>query len=110
MISDKAPKSGSAKGFINDIKNFNKADSKEQREFKFVLAYGFGFVSMMFLGFLSGYFLGIYGLMWNHRDSLVLSIIIGAGTMFIESIMLILRIQSMTNFEENLADRRGQNQ
>ena len=90
MISEKAQKGGI--GFINDVKNFNKADSKEQREFKFVLAYGFGFITMMFLGFLSGYFLGIYGFMWDHTKSLILSIAVGAGTMFVESIMLILRI------------------
>ena len=107
MISDKAPKG--AKGFVNDLKNFNKADSKEQREFKFVLAYGFGFISMMFLGFLSGYFLGIYGLMWDHTNSLILSIAVGAGTMFLESVMLILRISSITEHDENVEERRNQN-
>ena len=75
-----------------------------------MLAYGFGFISMMFLGFLSGYFLGIYGLMWDHKSSLILSIIIGAGTMFLESIMLILRINYMNEHEGNIAELRGQNQ
>jgi hypothetical protein len=55
---------------------------------------------MMFLGFLSGYFLGIYGLEWDHTSSLVLSIIIGSGTVIGETILLVLRMSKMEESKE----------
>lgn len=53
---------------------------------------------MMFLGFLSGYFLGVYGFEWDHTSSLVLSIIVGSGTVIGETILLVIR---MNNMEDN---------
>jgi hypothetical protein len=50
---------------------------------------------MMFLGFLSGYFLGKYGLEWDHTSSLILSIIVGSGTMIGETILLVIRMNKM---------------
>jgi len=87
-------------GFVNDVKSFAGKTQDEKNEFKFVLTYGFGFISMMFLGFLSGYFLGVYGLEWDHTSSLVLSIVVGSGTVIGETILLVIR---MTHMEENKA-------
>ena len=65
-----------------------------------MLTYGFGFISMMFLGFLSGYFLGIYGLEWSHTESLVMSIVVGSATVIGETILLVIRLNHM---DENKA-------
>ena len=68
-----------------------------------MLTYGFGFISMMFLGFLSGYFLGIYGFEWDHRNSLILSIAVGSLTVMGETFLLVLRLIQM---DENKAVKK----
>ena len=55
---------------------------------------------MMFLGFLSGYFLGIYGLEWSHTESLVLSIVVGSATVIGETILLVIRLEKMNDNKE----------
>ena len=44
----------------------SSASAEGQKEFKFVLTYGFGFISVMFLGFLSGYMAGIHIFRLSH--------------------------------------------
>lgn len=61
-------------------------------DIRFVLTYGFGFITLMFLGFLSGFCLGYYALEWDFQTSMVLSLIIGTGTLFMEGILLVIRM------------------
>jgi hypothetical protein len=55
---------------------------------------------MMFLGFLSGYFLGRYGFEWDHINSLIMSIVVGSATVIGETILLVLRMSKMEDSKE----------
>mmetsp|Transcript_39637 Transcript_39637/g.60692 ORF Transcript_39637/g.60692 Transcript_39637/m.60692 type:complete len:97 (+) Transcript_39637:816-1106(+) len=57
-----------------------------------MIMYGFGFITLMFLGFLSGYMLGSHILGLSHQNSLILSIIIGTFTLFFEAGLMIFRL------------------
>lgn len=97
-ITQAAP-SKSLFGFQNDLQAF-KASGDSQKELRFVLTYGFGFITMMFLGFFSGYVLGYYGLNLSTEHSLILSVIIGTITIFVEAILMIYRIHKMDQQRE----------
>ena len=64
-------------------------------DIRFVLAYGVGFITLTFLGFLSGFMVGRYFLRYDVRDSLIVSIAIGTATLIMETILMVLRIQRM---------------
>ena len=66
-------------------------------DIRFVLTYGIGFITLMFLGFLSGFCLGFYGLEWDLQSSMILSLIVGISTLMIEATLLIIRLY---RFEE----------
>lgn len=90
-----------------DRKNYNKVtDSipgfqnrrvfdriKEKEDFRFALAFGMGGISLLFLGFLSGYCLGKYVLEWDEQSSLILCLVFGVCTLFLEGFMMIFRLQ-----------------
>ena len=59
------------------------------------MTYGFGFISMMFLGFFSGFVLGKYGFDMSYENSLILSLVIGIVTIMVEAILMIYRIHKM---------------
>ena len=74
---------------------YNNQSQEQKNELRFVLTYGFGFITMMFLGFFSGYVLGKWGLRWSDEHSLILSLVIGIGTIFVEATLMIWRIHKM---------------
>lgn len=71
-------------------------------DIRFVMTYGIGFITLTFLGFLSGYMIGVYFFKFNFRDSLIVSIAVGAATLILETLLMILRIHKM----ENMAARK----
>ena len=81
-------------GFEKEIKAFKSANaSQEQKsEFRITMIYGFGFITMMFLGFLSGFSIGKVILEWDTTNSLILSLFIGTMTMMMEAFLMIIRL------------------
>ncbi len=70
-------------------------DVRAKQEFRFTLAFGFGFISLMFLAFICGYFLGkkIFG--FNETGSLIMSLVIGISTIIIETILFVIRMEKL---------------
>ena len=67
------------------------------------MAFGFGFITLMFLSFICGYLLGkkVFGL--DETNSLILSLIVGMGTIILETILFVIRMEKMdaqTRFRE----------
>ena len=56
------------------------------------MVYGFGFITMMFLGFLSGFCIGKVVLEWDLEKSLILSVVIGTFTLLLETSLLVIRL------------------
>jgi hypothetical protein len=57
-----------------------------------MMAFGFGFITLMFLGFLSGFCLGKFILGWSDNDSLLLALGTGIPTLFVEGFLMIIRL------------------
>ena len=56
------------------------------------MTFGFGFITMMFLGFVSGYFLGTRILEWDPLSSIFISLAVGITTIMVEMILMMFRI------------------
>lgn len=67
---------------------------------RFVLTYGVGFITLMFLGFLSGYMFGFHIMGYDHKNSMIMSLVIGSATLFVEAFLMIFRIYRMDEQEE----------
>lgn len=78
--------------FAKEIQTFKQGNREQQNELKFVLTYGFGFITMMFLGFFSGYMIGQIGLGLNKEKSLILSLVVGISTIIMEAVLMIYRL------------------
>ena len=73
----------------------NKLDLEERhakQETHFTMTFGFGFITMMFLGFVSGYFLGTRILEWEPLPSIFVSLAAGISTLIVEMILMMFRI------------------
>ena len=70
-------------------------EMKAKQEFRFTLAFGFGFITLMFLAFICGYLMGkkVFGL--NETGSLVLSLIVGMGTIILETVLFVIRMEKL---------------
>ena len=81
-------------GFAKEINAFKSqnATQEDKSDLRFTLVYGFGFITMMFLGFLSGFAIGKVILQWDTSQSLILSVVIGTGTLFLETALLMIRL------------------
>lgn len=71
------------------------ADFKVKQEFRFTVAFGFGFITLMFLAFACGYLLGKKVFNLNETNSLILSLIMGMGTIILETILFVIRMEKM---------------
>mmetsp|Transcript_18403 Transcript_18403/g.31471 ORF Transcript_18403/g.31471 Transcript_18403/m.31471 type:complete len:80 (+) Transcript_18403:735-974(+) len=49
----------------------------------------------MFLGFLSGYMIGYYVMNLSYQSSLLMSVVVGTITIFVEAVLMILRLHRM---------------
>lgn len=65
---------------------------KEKEEYRFVLAFGLGFITLTFMGFLSGYCFGKFILERSEEFSLILSLVFGILTLITEMILMIIRL------------------
>ena len=55
---------------------------------------------MMFLGFFSGYMIGQIGLGLNREGCLILSLVVGIGTIIMEAVLMIYRLHKQEQTKE----------
>ena len=65
---------------------------RDKEEMNFVMAFGIGFITMTFLGFLFGYAFGKAILIWDDEQSLILSLVTGISTLILESVLMLFRL------------------
>ena len=79
-----------------NIAGFQNQSDLEQRhakqEYQFTMTFGFGMISLMFLGFVSGYFLGRLVFEWDPLESIFVSLFVGITTIMVEMMLMIFRI------------------
>jgi hypothetical protein len=56
------------------------------------MAFGIGFITLTFMGFLTGFCLGKYVLVISQEESLILSLVTGIGTLILESCLMLVRL------------------
>jgi len=56
------------------------------------MAFGFGFISLTFMGFVSGFVLGKFVFGWTEEQSLIFSLFTGISTLILEAILMMFRI------------------
>ena len=82
-----------------NIAGFENKGEVEKRhakqESQFTMMFGFGFITMMFLGFVSGYFVGTKILEWDPLPSMFMSLFVGIVTLLVEAFLMIFRIQKL---------------
>ena len=82
-----------------NIAGFENKGEVEKRhakqESQFTMMFGFGFITMMFLGFVSGYFVGTRILEWDPLPSMFISLAVGITTLLVEAFLMIFRIQKL---------------
>lgn len=77
---------------------------KEKQQFRFTLAFGFGFISLMFLAFVCGYFLGKKILNLSETGSLIMSLGVGIGTIVMETVLFVIRMEKLEKAERQKKD------
>lgn len=70
------------------------------KEFSDSLAFGWSFISLMFLGFVTGYYLGKYVMMLEDELCYVCSIVVGILTMVMETILYIIKVEKAGDKKE----------
>jgi len=70
-------------------------DAKEKQAFRFTMAFGFGFITLMFLAFVCGYFMGKKVMGLSETGSLIMSLVVGIGTIIIETILFVIRMEKL---------------
>jgi hypothetical protein len=68
---------------------------KAKQEFRFTIAFGFGFITLMFLSFACGYLLGKKVFDLSETNSLILSLVVGMGTIILETILFVIRMEKL---------------
>lgn len=68
---------------------------KGMQQFQESIAFGSSFITLMFLGFVLGYYLGKYIFELPDLQCYVLSLIIGIGTMILETALYIIKVEKM---------------
>ena len=68
------------------------------------MTFGFGFITLMFLGFVSGYFLGRRVFEWEPLPSVFVSLAVGITTLLVEMALMMFRISKLEKLQA--ADRR----
>jgi hypothetical protein len=85
-----------------EIESFtkNKMSPEQKNEFRFVLQYGFGFITLMFFGFLSGFMVGKILLRLSFEGCCICSIVFGFCTIVLEGILMIMRLKKVEASKE----------
>ena len=79
----------------------NMQEVRDKENFRFVIAFGFGFITLMFLAFICGFYFAKYILLWSDTNSFILSIVTGTGTIVIETLLFILKMERMEKIERD---------
>lgn len=84
------------------------ADGDIKTDVRFLLTYGVGFITMLFLGFATGFAVGSVFLGWTLEESMILSLVSGTVTLFTEAGLLIIRLYKMdvANHKQELEDAK----
>jgi len=68
---------------------------KDMQQFQQSMAFGSSFITLMFLGFAMGYYLGKYFFQLNDVHCLILSMIVGIATLILETIIYIIKVEKI---------------
>lgn len=86
-----------------NIAGFENKDDIDKRqmlqESHFTMTFGFGFISLMFLGFISGYMFGRKILELDPLPSIFVSVFVGVVTMMTEMILMMFRINKLDKLQ-----------
>jgi hypothetical protein len=80
---------GGIAGFTNEGARRKR---EEIEDFRFMMAFGFGFISVMFMGFLTGFCIGKFVLETSEETALILALCTGIPTLIMEAILMIIRL------------------
>lgn len=75
-------------------------ENQQKQQFRFTIAFGFGFITLMFLAFICGYALGKVVFGFSETGSLIMSLIVGVSTIIIETILFIIRMEKLERQEK----------
>ena len=64
------------------------------------MTFGFGFITVMFLGFVSGFLLGRKVLEWDFIDSMFMSLFVGITTIMVEMLLMMGRIDKFSKIQD----------
>ena len=67
---------------------------------QFTITFGFGFITLMFLGFLSGYLFGRKILEYEPLESMFVSIFVGIVTLLTEMLLMIFRLDKYDKMQD----------
>ena len=73
---------------------------------RFLFAFGFGSITLMFLGFGSGYALAKYILHLDEVMSCICSLVVGIGTLILETILFILKMNRLEDEDRKYAQKQ----
>ena len=71
------------------------------------MAYGYGFITLMFIAFVCGYCLGKYIFGLNDTGSLILSLIVGVSTIIMETILFIIKMEKLDEIQRRAEKAKG---
>ena len=80
---------GEISGFDNKSAQRRK---EEEADLRFMMAFGIGFISVMFLGFLTGFCIGKFVLAWDETSCCLLALATGIPTLIVEALLMIIRL------------------
>ena len=75
--------------------HYEKQKAKE--DYNFAMAFGLGFISLTFMGFLTGYCIGKFVMVKDDEFSLILSLVTGIFTLILEMSLMICRLTKFDN-------------
>lgn len=64
------------------------------------MTFGLGFITVLFLAFLSGFMMARKLLEWDFIDSMFMSLFVGISTLFIEMILMMFRIDKFATIQD----------
>ena len=82
-------------------------DARQKQAFRFTLAFGFGFISLMFLAFVCGYFLGKKIFNLSETGSLITSLVVGIGTIIVETVLFVIRMEKLESQERKSSKNKA---
>ena len=78
---------------ITDEDDITGQAGKGMRQYHESLAFGTSFITLMFLGFVLGYYIGKYAFALKEIHWLILSMVVGIATMILETVLYIIKVE-----------------